>query len=74
MIAMQRIVIIAIITCISLIVNVVFIVITSHPSLAGNTLHALDLIETILAIILLMNEIKVRLKLVLCAEWRSDHQ
>ena len=51
MIAMQRIVIIAIITCISLIVNVVFIVITSHPSLAGNTLHALDLIETILAII-----------------------
>ena len=34
------------------IVIVVFIVITSHPSLTGNTLHALDL--TVLAII--MNE------------------
>lgn len=54
MIVVQRIVIITIITCIlllSLIVTVVFIVITSHPSLAGNTLHALDLIETILAMI-----------------------
>ena len=40
------------------IVIVVFIVITSHPSLAGNTLHALDL--TVLAII--MNERQVILK------------
>ena len=40
------------------IVTVVFVVITSHPRLAGNTLHALDL--TVLAII--MSETQVILK------------